>query len=146
MQRSSRTRLRSQKRWRSAKMTNRASRSSSRSWRKRGSCSTRLTRRRTERVKRSSNSRSRSRIWPSWSRTIPVSEKWQISNNKYVLETVVGHDSSMKDIMRQKQELKDERDALVKECDEHRAELEKNTERIIGVSSLPWFQLSKKCF
>lgn len=50
----------------------------------------------------------------------------------------------MKDIMRQKQELKDERDALVKECDEHRVELEKNTERIIGVSSLPWFQLSKK--
>jgi hypothetical protein len=43
----------------------------------------------------------------------------------------------MKDIMRQKQELKDERDALVKECDEHRVELEKNTERIIGVSSLP---------
>ena len=60
----------------------------------------------------------------------------EISNNKCVLETVVGHDSSMKDIMRQKQELKDERDALVKECDEHRAELEKNTERIIGVSTL----------
>lgn len=53
---------------------------------------------------------------------------------KRVLETVVGHDSSMKEIMRQKQELKDERDALVKECDEHRAELEKNTERIISVS------------
>ena len=47
---------------------------------------------------------------------------------------MVGHDSSMKEIMRQKQELKDERDSLVKECDEHRAELEKNTERIISVS------------
>ena len=56
---------------------------------------------------------------------------------KRVLETVVGHDSSMKEIMRQKQELKDERDALVKECDEHRAELEKNTERIISVSTPP---------
>jgi len=59
---------------------------------------------------------------------------------------VVGHDSSMKDILRQKQELKDERDSLVKECDEHRVELEKNTERIIGVRTIPCFKLFKMTF
>jgi len=52
----------------------------------------------------------------------------------------------MKDILRQKQELKDERDSLVKECDEHRVELEKNTERIIGVRTIPCFKLFKMTF